>query len=60
MEPESHKSDSVEFSLNVLTEFAELSGQNVCLKGIFETAASCVRDQSIKTLPIRQCNKGGL
>ena len=46
--------DSIEFSLNVFTEFAEFSHKNYyILKRLFEPATSCVRDQDATTVQTR-------
>ena len=46
--------ETMEFSLNVFTEFAEFSDKNYyVLKRLFEPATSCVRDKDASTAPAR-------
>ena len=46
------KKDSVEFSLNVLNEWAEFSDKNI-EKSLLESATSCVKEQDATTVSAR-------
>ena len=49
--------NTIEFSLNVFTEFAEFSDKNICHYSkkarTCQSATSCVRDQDATTAPAR-------